>query len=95
MTQHDWHDGAVLGVFLNGDAIPDRTPAGDRVRDDSFLVLLNAGAEPVAFRLPAARFGRRWALELSTADPDAEPRTWRYREAVDLEPRTLVVLRRA
>jgi glycogen operon protein len=95
MTQQDWHDGAVLGVFLNGDAIPDRTPAGERVRDDSFLVLLNAGAEPVAFRLPAARFGRRWALELSTADPDAEPRAWRYRETVALEPRALVVLRRA
>jgi glycogen operon protein len=94
MAQHDWHEGSTLGVFLNGDEIPDRTRGGAEVVDDSFLVLLNGGAEPVTFRLPPSRFGRRWTLELSTADPDAEPRVWRHREPLDLEPRSLLVLRR-
>jgi len=96
MTQSDWQaDATTLGVFLNGQEIPDRTPDGGRVSDDSFLVLLNAGAVPVTFRLPTSRFGRRWTLELSTADPDAEPGAYRHREDVVLEPRSLLVFRRS
>jgi glycogen operon protein len=96
MAQHDWQANApTLGAFLNGHEIPDRTPDGDHVTDDSFLVLFNAGAEPVTFRLPPARFGRYWALELSTFDPDAEPVTYRHRQDVELQPRSLMLLRRA
>ena len=96
MAQHDWQSGATtLGVFLNGQEIPDRMPDGGPVSDDSFLVLLNAGAEPVTFRLPSARFGRHWALELSTLDPNAEAVTYRHREDVNLEPRSLLLLRRS
>ncbi len=96
MTVRDWQaGGGTLGVFLNGQEIPDRTPDGARVVDDSFLVLFNATPEPAAFLLPASRFGRAWVVELSTADPDAEPAHYRFRAAVDLEPRSLLVLRRA
>ena len=95
MAQHDWQsDATTLGVFLNGDEIPDRTPDGGAIADDSFLVLLNAGANPVTFRLPASRFGRHWQLELATADPDAEALNYRRREDVVLEPRSLLLLRR-
>ena len=95
MAQNDWQSGATtLGVFLNGDEIPERTPDGGTISDDSFLVLLNAGAEPVTFRLPSSRFGRQWTLELSTFDPDAEPVMHRHRENVTLVPRSLLLLRR-
>ena len=95
MAQNDWQSGATtLGVFLNGDEIPERTPDGGTISDDSFLVLLNAGAEPVTFRLPSSRFGRQWTLELSTANPDAEPLTYRHRQDVVLEGRSLLLLRR-
>ena len=41
--------------------------------DDSFMVLFNAHSEDREFLLPRRRFGTQWALELSTADPDAQP----------------------
>jgi glycogen operon protein len=95
MAQYDWQaNGPTLGVFLNGGEIPGRTPGGDHVTDDSFLVLMNAGAETVTFLLPPSRFGRRWALELSTLDPDAEELIYRHRQEVVLAPRSLLLLRR-
>ena len=41
--------------------------------DDTFLILFNAWDGPIAFTLPAVAFGRRWAHELSTAEPELEP----------------------
>ncbi|WP_017623632.1 glycogen debranching protein GlgX [Nocardiopsis chromatogenes] len=71
MDHDDWHDGATrLGVFLNGDAITEPDPRGRRVRDDSFLLLLNSGAEPVDFTVPGREFGIAWEAVLDTAEPD-------------------------
>jgi glycogen operon protein len=96
MTRRDWlqQDGHRLGVFLNGDAIGDFTPQGDPIVDDSFLLLFNAYHEPVAFTLPPPRFGRRWKLELSTAEPAAAGDVAPARGLVPLEERSVVVLRR-
>jgi glycogen operon protein len=72
MTARDWkRGGSVLGMFLNGEAIAPRGPHGEHVVDDSFLLLFNAHHEDRTFTLPHRRFGERWVLELSTADPDA------------------------
>jgi glycogen operon protein len=74
MTRRDWQSGErVLGMFLNGREIATPGPRGEDVEDDSFLLLFNAHGEDRVFMLPRRRFGARWALELSTADPDAEP----------------------
>jgi glycogen operon protein len=98
MTQADWArgDAFALGAFLNGAEIPTLAPDGEPVVDDSFLVLFNAWREPVTFVLPPARFGRRWAHELATAEPELMPNgaTYRARDAVALEARALRVLRR-
>jgi glycogen operon protein len=96
MTRRDWlqEDGHRLGVFLNGDAIGDFTPQGDPIVDDSFLLLFNANFEPVVFTLPPPRFGRRWELELSTADPAASGDLAPARGLVPLEARSVAVLRR-
>jgi isoamylase len=96
MTRRDWQqlDGHRLGVFLNGDAITDVTSDGERVVDDSFLLLFNAFHEPVVFTLPPPRFGRRWTLELSTAEPEATGEIFPGRGLAPLEARSVVVLRR-
>ena len=72
MTRADWErgDASSVGAFLNGAEIGAETREGEPVVDDSFLVLFNAWHDPLPFRLPPARFGRRWALELSTAEPE-------------------------
>jgi isoamylase len=86
----------VVGVFLNGEEITSPGEHGERVRDDSFIVLFNSSGEEVGFRLPARRFGVVWELELSTAEPSLQPgeRAYRTREQVGLPARSLVVLRR-
>ena len=73
MTRKDWErgDASAIGAFLNGAEIMAETREGEPIVDDSFLVIFNAWQDPLTFRLPPVRFGRRWALELSTADPGA------------------------
>jgi isoamylase len=98
MTRRDWADGDLraIGLFLNGEEIPARTRQGDHITDESFLLLFNSGHEPVTFLLPPRRFGARWKLELSTADPHAEEgeRNFAARAEVIVEDRAIVLLRR-
>jgi glycogen operon protein len=97
MARRDWEDQGLLvvGLFLNGREIGTTTPEGERVVDDSFVLLLNAGADDVTFVLPTRRFGPSWSLELQTADPDAEPASYPARGSVDVAGRSLVLLRGA
>jgi glycogen operon protein len=98
MTLRNWRAGDLrtLGVFLNGAEIPTLDRTGATVVDDSFLVLFNASGEDVEFRLPPVSFGRRWAHELCTAEPqlpegDAEHAA---RAPVPVVSRSLKLLRR-
>jgi len=99
MTQADWSrgDAFALGAFLNGAEIPTPSTRGEAVVDDSFIVLFNAWRESVTFTLPPVRFARRWAHELSTAEPELPPNvtTLPARATVPVLHRSLLVLRRA
>ena len=80
MTDQDWQVGYAksLAVFFNGDAIPDPDPYGQQVRDDTFLVLINAHYEPIDFVLPDGRYGNAWKPVLTTGSPvGAAPSTAR------------------
>jgi isoamylase len=97
MTQRDWQaQEHYLGVFLNGQEIVDRTPQGEHIEDDSFLLLFNAQHEEVAFRLPARRFGAEWTHELCTFDPAIEPGQDRFpaRRELLVRSRSMKLLRR-
>jgi glycogen operon protein len=96
MAQRDWQNPEAhqLGVFLNGQELGLETARGEPVVDDSFVVLLNAGADPVVFRLPPRRFGLEWELELTTAHPTAGGERLPGRSAVEVPSRALVLLRR-
>ncbi len=69
MSDEDWnaHHGKSMAVFLNGDAITEPDTRGERVSDDSFLLLFNAHSDPVAFTLPSERFAASWEVVLDTA----------------------------
>jgi isoamylase len=69
MTPDDWNTGFAksLGVFLNGDALPDPDRRGHRLSDDSFLLLFNAHYEDVTFVLPDGPWGERWLPDFDTA----------------------------
>ncbi|HET6869512.1 MAG TPA: glycogen debranching protein GlgX [Solirubrobacteraceae bacterium] len=97
MTRRDWQGGEhVLGMFLNGKEIATPGPRAEDVEDDSFILLFNAEGEDRTFTLPRRRFGAQWALELSTADPEAEPDSSRHgaRTEVQVIARSIVVLKR-
>jgi glycogen operon protein len=69
MAGRDWGTpyARALMVFLNGDAITEPGPRGEPVRDDTFLILLSSGHEPVTFTLPGPKFGLCWSVALDTA----------------------------
>jgi isoamylase len=71
MTERDWTAelAPTIAIFLNGRGIPDRNQIGERIVDDSFLLLINAHHEPVTFTLPSESYGRGWEIVLDTADP--------------------------
>ncbi|HZF07704.1 MAG TPA: glycogen debranching protein GlgX [Thermoanaerobaculia bacterium] len=68
MSEEDWRQGFArsLGVWLNGEAIPGLDRRGEPVRDDTFYLLFNAAAEPLAFRLPGGVWGGGWVEVFDT-----------------------------
>jgi glycogen operon protein len=94
MSDADWQEShvATLAVLLPGDAIDDVDAKGEKIVGDTLMILFNAHAEPVGFRLPSPEGGRHWERLVDTADPeDLTPFTGRTR--YEVEPRSTVVLR--
>ena len=95
----DWNaSGAhVVGLFLNGEGLAAPGPQGERVEDDSFLLLFNASPDDCTFTIPSRRFGVAWTFVLSTADPNRPPgdETHKWHSKVTLVSRSFTLLRRA
>jgi isoamylase len=98
MTEEQWQSAFAksVGVFVNGQGITAPGPRGERIVDDSFLVLFNAHWEPLPFRLPAEAWGKIWQKVLDTRagfQPEGEETLPAGGEVV-VEGRSLVLLRR-
>jgi glycogen operon protein len=100
MDDEDWNTGYArsVAIFLNGRGIPDRDQLGERVIDDSFLLLINGHYEEITFVLPDKEYGPGWVTVLDTA----APRTTGFRgealapgDEVALPARALQLLRAA
>ncbi|MFZ0243303.1 MAG: glycogen debranching protein GlgX [Desulfobacterales bacterium] len=74
MAEEDWDQGYAksLGVFLNGEAIPNPNPRGEPVIDDNFYIIFNAHHEPLDFTLPGPDWGANWRKDLDTENGWAE-----------------------
>jgi glycogen operon protein len=70
MTEQEWEDpqNKCLTMFLNGSGIPEPTSRGERIVDDSALVMFNASGEDVDMVLPGAEYGEEWEVVLGTGD---------------------------
>jgi glycogen operon protein len=94
MTDADWFapSARTLGMYLSGDGIRTRGPRGERIRDDSFLLLLHAGGDATAFRLPGPPWAEGYAIVLDTAAPGDVSRDLKAGDDLELTARSMVVL---
>ena len=98
MSDEEWSAPFVktLGMLLCGDALDVRDWHGQPIADETFLMLLNASHETVAFTLPNSA-ARQWAAVIDTTiergftDPQTE---FPAGEKLPLAERSFVLLRR-
>ncbi|WP_395364738.1 glycogen debranching protein GlgX [Streptomyces sp. YH02] len=99
MTSRDWQaaHAQALTVFLNGNAISEPGTQGERIADDSFLLMFNASSKELEFSVPDSH-GARWRTVVDTSDPEGMPPQEGPElvggERVTLAPLSLTVLRR-
>jgi len=80
MQGQDWNrpDARTLGMLLGGDAIPSLDRFGRPITGNTLLILVNAGAGPIEFVLPAVEWGEwgdRWEVLIDTRSAAAPDRT--------------------
>ncbi|MFJ4851031.1 MULTISPECIES: glycogen debranching protein GlgX [unclassified Streptomyces] len=99
MTQDDWQEAQAnaLVVFLNGSAISEPGDRGERIADDSFLLMCNAWHEPLDFVVPV-NHGKEWQVVVDTQRPEGVPagsgRKVTQGDRLRLADRSMVVLQR-
>jgi isoamylase len=95
MTSADWGASYAksLGVFLNGDAITEPDPRGERISDARFLLLFNADSNPVTFTLPEASLAAGWDVVIDTAMELGEGTVLLPKSELPVADRAVVVLR--
>jgi len=95
MGDEDWEAGFAksLGVFMSGHALS-RDARGEPVTDADFYVVFNAHHEALAFRVPTHGNTERWREVLNTASDTNVPREHAGGRDLEVEARSLVVLKR-
>jgi glycogen operon protein len=98
MTDREWqlHHTRCLGLLLHGEAIEEHDERGRKLRDDTFLLCLNADSGSIAFRMPALMGIARWGVEIDTCYADGrrpDRRTFNTGESYLLQGRSTALLR--
>jgi isoamylase len=86
-----------VSVFLNGEAIREPDARGEHVTDDQFWLLFNGHHEALDFAVPDVGAGERWEVVIDTHAPlldDAEQRSVSTGDAIGLESRSVLLLRK-
>lgn len=98
MTDEQWNDGLAkaISIFLNGEEISTTGERGERIIDESFLILFNAHYEMIEFLLPNEVNDWEWVVVIDTSKPCFVRRGRRYQEdkLIPVEGRSLMVLQR-
>jgi len=98
MTDREWNQyhARCLGLLLHGDAIEEHDERGRKIYDNTFLLLLNADAKPLTFRMPIHVGIARWGVEIDTCYANGERtdrRTFNTGESYPLQGRSTALLR--
>ncbi|MFZ4638923.1 MAG: glycogen debranching protein GlgX [Nodosilinea sp.] len=98
ITLEQWQDGTAkaISIFLNGEEVIGPGAQGNRVIDDSFLLMFNAQPAAQDFRIPPTVIRYDWTLILDTQNPSGfitDHHDYRVNETVTLADFSVVVLR--
>jgi glycogen operon protein len=96
MTEQAWKESFVrtIGVLMAGDAIDDADLHGERITDDTFVLLLNAHHDTVPFLMPGRECGWEHVLHTRPVESDPAEKIVGSGEKFNLEGRSLVLFRR-
>ncbi|HEY9005381.1 MAG TPA: glycogen debranching protein GlgX [Ohtaekwangia sp.] len=97
MGEEHWsHDFAKsLAVFLNGRGIHTPGPKGEQTIDDSFYLIFNAHHEALQYKLPPAKYGKKWIELLNTAAGvvgEGEGKVYDATKTISVEGRSILLL---
>ena len=96
MREESWRQSHIhtIGMVLNGNGLDEYNDRGERVADDTLLILLNANSLPMHFTIPDV--GAQWQVILNTYDPklSAVQKMVKSGERYRLTEHTVVMMRR-
>jgi isoamylase len=96
MSDEEWAQEAArcLGLFLSGEALEEVDEYGRVIKDENFLMLMNAHHEQIPFVLPGVPEGNGWVALLDTSLDSAEVPNNRHSGGTlfPLEGRSIAVL---
>jgi isoamylase len=77
ITDEVWQESSArcLGMFLSGQGILEYSARGEEIRDDNFLLIMNANHEDISFTLPALEAGSSWRAIVDTTWSDQQQRS--------------------
>ncbi len=99
MSDEHWETGyaRTLGIYINGSGLLTRDDRGQQLHDDDFLVLFNAGSDPLTFTIPSLLEHFAWRPVVDTFEgtvqtgPSEQP-TLAGGEQIEVKPRSVIVL---
>ncbi len=95
MTVADWFDERLhtFGMFVSGSPLRGPGPHGEQLHDSSFLLYFNAHSEPGKAKMPRNEWVRTGEVVLSTDGGHPIGEQVSAGEVLEIEPRSLIVLR--
>ena len=95
MTEADWFDDRLhtFGMFVSGDPLRAPGPRGEQLHDSSFLLWFNAHGDPGKAKLPRNEWVSTGEVVLSTDTGHRVGERLSAGEVIDIEPRSMIVLR--
>ncbi len=96
MTEDAWETSFVrtIGVILSGDAIDEFNLRGERIADDTILIVFNGHYEKIPFVIP--KIGEQWEIIHHTylRSLDDSERIVKGGQKITVEQRSILVFRR-
>ena len=96
MTEEEWTSDYTrsLGMLLNGHAMEELDEQGRKITDSVYLLLVNSYWEKLSFAFPKEHQQFRWEILVDTYDPSAMQKDTLVSKEIELQARSLLLLKR-